>query len=84
MPVLTITPDMTAETWLGAAGWASGSHTCSGMNPALVPNPTTASTNSRPAVWVVGDGPARIVAKSSDPLGRPRSRNIPNRNALPR
>ena len=49
MPVLIITPDISAETWLGAAGCASGSQTCSGTNPALVPKPTSASTNSAPA-----------------------------------
>ena len=44
MPILIITPDITAETWLGAAGCASGSQTCTGQKPALVPKPTSAST----------------------------------------
>ena len=34
---------MSADTWLGAAGCASGSHTCSGTRPALEPNPRSAS-----------------------------------------
>ena len=41
MPVLIITPDMSAETWMGATGWARGSQTWSGIRPALVPNPTS-------------------------------------------
>ena len=40
MPILMITPDMMAETWLGALAWAPGSQTCSGMMPALRPKPT--------------------------------------------
>lgn len=39
MPTLTMTPDMSAEMWLGAAGWASGSHEWKGTKPALKPNP---------------------------------------------
>ena len=35
MPVLIITPDMTAEIWLGAAGWAWGSHDMKGENTGL-------------------------------------------------
>ena len=49
MPVLIITPDITAETGLGAAGCASGSQTCSGNKPAFVPNPISAKRNSPPA-----------------------------------
>ena len=30
MPVLIITPDIRAETWAGAAGWALGNQTCKG------------------------------------------------------
>ena len=43
MPILIITPDITAETWLGAAGCASGSQMCTGQNPAFVPKPASAS-----------------------------------------
>ena len=43
---LSITPDMSADTWLGAAGCAFGSQTCRGTTPALVPNPAKASMNS--------------------------------------
>ena len=43
MPTLSITPDMSAEMWLGATGWARGSQTWKGITPALVPQPTIAS-----------------------------------------
>ena len=42
---------MSAEMLLGAAGWASGSHTWSGMMPAFTPNPRKNSTNIS---WRVG------------------------------
>ena len=42
MPVLIMTPDISAETWDGAAGCALGSQTCSGMMPALTPKPISA------------------------------------------
>ena len=48
MPVLIITPLITAETCEGAAGWASGSQTCMGMKPALVPKPTRARRKRTP------------------------------------
>ena len=35
MPVLIITPDMTAETCDGATGWARGSQTWNGIAPGL-------------------------------------------------
>ena len=83
MPVLIITPDMSAETWDGAAGCASGSQTWNGTSPALVPKPTTASTNSRPAT--AGDAwPSCISSNSSDPPARPMRRNSAIRNAVPR
>ena len=44
MPILIITPDMIAETWLGALAWAPGSQTCKGMMPAFKPKPTRAKT----------------------------------------
>ena len=39
MPVLISTPDISAETLLGATGCASGSQTWSGTMPALTPKP---------------------------------------------
>ena len=43
MAVFSITPDISAETGEGAAGWASGSHTCRGTMPALAPKPNSMS-----------------------------------------
>ena len=40
--VLSITPLIRAETGEGAAGCASGSHTCIGTRPAFAPNPNSA------------------------------------------
>ena len=80
MPVLIITPLITADTCEGAAGWASGSQTCIGMKPAFVPKPITASRNSTP----LGAGAAESRSKSSDPAFWPNSRNIANEKAVPR
>ena len=44
MPILMMTPDMIADTWLGAIACALGSQTCSGMMPAFRPKPTSART----------------------------------------
>ncbi len=43
MAVLSITPLMSAETFEGATGCASGSQTWSGITPALAANPKNAS-----------------------------------------
>ena len=39
MPVLMITPDMRAETLLGATGCAAGSQMCNGIMPVFTPKP---------------------------------------------
>ncbi len=62
MAVLSMTPLIIADTGDGAAGCASGSHTCSGSRPALAPKPNIASRNATDAqngvsVW------ARMFAK---------------------
>src|SRR5262249_50362606 len=78
-----MTPDLSADTWLGAAGWASGNHTCSGTSPALDPKPTAASKNT--AVRSVGESAglaARRVAKLPSP-DAPTSRKAPSRNDSP-
>ena len=49
-PALIMAPESRAETWLGAAGCASGSQTCMGARPALAPKPSTASTNNAAAM----------------------------------
>src|SRR5512143_1554760 len=57
-----MTPDISAETWLGAAGWARGSHTWSGMIRALEPKPRSASRNT--ALRVVGESADAAVRRS--------------------
>jgi hypothetical protein len=81
-PILITTPDIRAETWLGATGCAIGSHTCSGAIPALVPNPSSASTNaaSRAPGARMAD---RIEAKEMVRSPADRSRNIAVRAAKP-
>ena len=64
---LVMTPLMRAETWLGAAGWASGSHTCNGTRPALEPVPISTRTRTRPGRTVgggsdLGEGVAAAAA----------------------
>ena len=41
-PRFTIAADISADTWLGASGWARGSHACSGTMPGLRPEPDQA------------------------------------------
>ena len=55
-------PLISAETWLGAAGWASGSQACSGTSPAFEPAPISVSTTTSAAASSV-NWPARIAAK---------------------
>ena len=43
---LVMTPLMSADTWLGAAGCASGNQTWSGTRPALEPAPSSASART--------------------------------------
>ena len=53
---------MSADTWLGAAGCASGSQTWSGTRPAFVPKPTRANANRSVA------GSARAAAERGERL----------------
>ena len=39
--------DISADTGLGASGWAFGNQTCSGTAPAFDANPRSASTNAK-------------------------------------
>jgi hypothetical protein len=55
-------PLIRAETWLGAAGWASGSQACSGTSPAFEPAPISVSTTT--STDANSDSrPARIATK---------------------
>jgi hypothetical protein len=79
-----MTPDISAETWLGAAGWARGSHTWSGMIPALEPKPRSASRNT--ALRVVGESADAAVRRSPNAVvGAPaaRSRKAASTSASP-
>ena len=81
-PILITTPDIRAETWLGATGCAMGSHTCSGAMPALVPKPRSASANAASRVPEVRDAdliPAKEVVRSPAESRR----NIARRAAKP-
>ena len=80
MPILMSTPDMTAETWLGALAWAPGSQTCSGMMPALKPKPTSAEEEDG-----AGDIGRRSAApaRSKLPLAAYRSAKMANRQSVP-
>ena len=50
IPILIMPPDMRADTFDGAAGWAWGSQEWNGTMPALAPNPKKASTKAMVAV----------------------------------
>ena len=60
---LVITPLISAETWLGAAGCASGSQTCSGTTPAFEPAPASARTSTAAPISMEGEV-LRMAAKS--------------------
>ena len=62
---LVITPLISAETWLGAAGCASGSHTCSGTRPAFEPAPSRTRIKTNPESAVVAP---RIWSNAYPPL----------------
>lgn len=78
MPIFIMMPDMTADTWLGAAGCASGSHVCRGMKPAFVPKPMTARRKITPPI-----PPVANLSKSIELFGPPSRKNITSRNAVP-
>ncbi len=64
---LSITPDMRAETLLGAEGWALGSQMCIGTSPALVPKPTNARMKTESLAY--GESrPAELLKTSNERL----------------
>src|ERR1035437_8794363 len=72
MPVLIMIPDMTADTWDGATGWARGSQTWNGMAPAFVAKPM--QTRTRAAFRTASEkwgAAACQAAKSSVPPAEP-------------
>src|SRR5437016_4714482 len=56
MATLVMMPLISAETWLGAAGWARGSHACSGTRPAFEPAPSSMRASTAPAANRPGCG----------------------------
>ena len=65
-PRFTIAADISADTLLGASGWARGSHACNGTIPAFDPNPIPVATKTSPAT--VGDSPlAASLSAGNDP-----------------
>ena len=74
-PILITTPDISADTWLGATGCAIGSHTCSGTTPALAPKPRSASTKTASRTCGVRDAD-RIAAKEVVRSPADRRRNV--------
>ena len=79
-----MTPDISAETWLGAAGWASGSHTWSGITPALPAKPAARRTNTTPRAPAPSPGAAaRQSAKRRLPVHAPMSSMPASRHASP-
>ena len=58
-----MTPLIKAETWLGAAGCASGSQTWSGTRPAFEPAPARTSSKTPAAIPAEG-GMARMAANA--------------------
>ena len=83
MPVLISTPDMKAEMLVGAAGWASGSHTWRGMMPAFTPNPRKNRTNSPSRIGPDATLPDNNVGNDTDPEIDARTRNPAIRQPVP-
>src|SRR6266571_3407353 len=76
------TPDISAEILVGAAGWASGNHTWSGMTPAFTPNPRTKSANS-PSRTGPTATPDNSVENDSDPDAADSTMNPAIRQPVP-
>src|SRR2546422_5293608 len=76
------TPDSNAETWLGATGCAIGSHTWSGITPALVPKPTSARRKTRLRV-AGGRVPHRTAGEETLMFPPPRIREAGGKAANP-
>ena len=78
-----MTPLISAETWLGAAGCASGSHTCSGTRPAFEPAPISARIKANAPI--VADGCAeRIASNVYSPAGPAMSPKPSSKASVPK
>jgi hypothetical protein len=78
-----MTPDINADTGLGAAGWAYGSQMWIGQNPALAPNPTTASKKQVLGTCNLVPYVEAHISKSKLPVTRDRDANSSKRNTVP-
>ena len=65
MPRLTIAALISADTGLGASGWARGSQACNGTRPAFDPNPATVNANT--AIRAPSGTRARAANRSAPP-----------------
>src|SRR5438034_9043535 len=75
---------MRAETWLGAAGCASGSHTWSGITPAFPAKPVAKRTNATLRAAAPSAGAAtRQAAKRGLPVHGPVSSLPASRHTSP-
>ena len=70
---------ISAEAWLGASGWARGSHTCSGTRPDFAAKPTTSRTNA--TLPATDDGSALASTPKPTPPVCPTSTANPARIA---
>ena len=78
------TPDMSAETWLGAAAWAGGSQKWNGTSPAFTPNPASARQSTAPTAPAPRAGraaPSAAKVQSAPP--RPHTANIARSASVP-
>ena len=63
--ILSMTPDMRAETGVGLAGWAYGSHLWNGMIPPFMENPIKSERNATIMSGVAGEPAAE---NENDPV----------------
>ena len=82
MPILMRTPDMIADTWLGAMAWALGSQTCSGMMPAFRPKPTRARMKIAVAMPGRQAASGASGASANEPLAARSRANRANRHRV--
>ena len=76
---------MTAETWLGATGWASGSQTCNGISPALVAEADQGEQEQQAAAVAASGGTAAAMVLRSpvNPPAGPARRRSPAGKPFP-
>src|SRR6266446_5380540 len=83
IPVVISTLDMRAETLLGAAGCASGSHPCNGTRPAFTPKPTKKRTNKTFRRPPPATEPLSAAENDGEPAREVRTRKPATRHPVP-